>query len=291
MAVFSRRKGILGGLIAFSQAYDQSKSKFLEEMLVPYCVADITGRILWMNQEMGAILGDDKAAIRNITQMFPDITKEMLATGGETVSIHSAFKDKKYRVDMKEIHTEEAQAAASQCGLDEGNSLVTAIYLIDETQMLLYKQQINDQKLVAGLIYLDNYDEALESVEEVRRSLLTALIDRKISKYISSMNGIVKSIEKDKYFFVIKQQYIARMQEERFSILEDVKTVNIGNDMAVTLSIGIGMNGESYAQNYEYARTSIDMALGRGGDQAVVKDSDKILYYGGKAQQMEKPLA
>ncbi len=71
---------------------------------------------------------------------------------------------------MKEIHTEEAQAAASQCGLDEGNSMVTAIYLIDETQMLLYKQQINDQKLVAGLIYLDNYDEALESVEEVRRS-------------------------------------------------------------------------------------------------------------------------
>mgnify|MGYP000093272616 FL=1 len=257
-------------------------------MLVPYCVADIAGRILWMNQEMEAILGDDKATIKTITQMFPDVTKEMLATGGETVSIHSSFKDKKYRVDMKEIHTEEAQAAAADCGLDEGNSLVTAIYLIDETQMLLYKQQINDQKLVAGLIYLDNYDETLESVEEVRRSLLTALIDRKISKYISSMNGIVKSIEKDKYFFVIKQQYVAKMQDERFSILEDVKTVNIGNDMAVTLSIGIGMNGESYAQNYDYARTSIDMALGRGGDQAVVKDSDKILYYGGKAQQMEK---
>ena len=72
------------------------------------------------------------------------------------------------------------------------------------------------------------------------------------------------------------------------SILEDVKTVNIGNDMAVTLSIGIGMNGDTYSQNYEYARTSIDMALGRGGDQAVVKDADKIQYYGGKAQQMEK---
>ncbi len=95
-------------------------------------------------------------------------------------------------------------------------------------------------------------------------------------------------MEKDKYFFVIKQQYMARIQEERFSILEDVKTVNIGNDMAVTLSIGIGMNGESYCQNYDYARTSIDMALGRGGDQAVVKDGEKILYYGGKAQQMEK---
>ena len=149
-------------------------------------------------------------------------------------------------------------------------------------------QLVNDQKLVAGLIYLDNYDEALESVEEVRRSLLTALIDRKISKYIAAMNGIVKKIEKDKYFFVVKQQYMAKIQEERFSILEDVKTVNIGNDMAVTLSIGIGMNGDNYSQNYDYARTSIDMALGRGGDQAVVKDADKIQYYGGKAQQMEK---
>ena len=102
------------------------------------------------------------------------------------------------------------------------------------------------------------------------------------------MNGIVKKMEKDKYFFAIKQQYIPKIQEDRFSILEDVKTVNIGNDMAVTLSIGIGMNGDTYSQNYEYARTSIDMALGRGGDQAVVKDADKIQYYGGKAQQMEK---
>ena len=165
---------------------------------------------------------------------------------------------------------------------------MTAVYLIDETQTIKYKQQINDQKMVAGLIYLDNYDEALESVEEVRRSLLTALIDRKITKYIGSLEGIVKKLEKDKYFFAIKQQYMTKMQEEHFSILEDVKTVNIGNDMAVTLSIGIGMNGETYGQNYDYARASIDMALGRGGDQAVVKDADKILYYGGKAQQMEK---
>ena len=165
---------------------------------------------------------------------------------------------------------------------------LTAVCLSDETQILKYRQQINDQKMVAGLIYLDNYDEALESVEEVRRSLLIALIDRKINKYISSMNGIVKKLEKDKYFFAVKQQYMLKIQEDHFSILEEVKTVNIGNEMAVTLSIGIGMNGDSYSQNYEYARTAIDMALGRGGDQAVVKDSGKIQYYGGKAQQVEK---
>ena len=216
----------------------------------------------------------------------------MLATGGQMVSIHSAFGERRFRVDLKEVDLElfagSGEEEQIKSGLAAESSSVTAVYLIDETQTIKYKQQINDQKMVAGLIYLDNYDEALESVEEVRRSLLTALIDRKITKYIGSLEGIVKKLEKDKYFFAIKQQYMTKMQEEHFSILEDVKTVNIGNDMAVTLSIGIGMNGETYGQNYDYARASIDMALGRGGDQAVVKDADKILYYGGKAQQMEK---
>ena len=110
----------------------------------------------------------------------------------------------------------------------------------------------------------------------------------KITKFITGMNGIVSKLEKDKYFFVIEQRYIEELQKNRFALLEDVKTVNIGNDMAVTLSIGIGMNGESYLRNYEYARASMDMALGRGGDQAVVKDGDKIRYYGGKSQQVEK---
>ena len=285
---FSRKRGILAGLIAFSSAYDQSRQNLLEEMLMPYAVTDGSGHLLWMNREFTAILEEDKNSYKNITAVFPEITKEMLATGGEVVSLHSCLGDRKFRIDLKQVMVDSLDAAVTAGGLEGQGSSVTAVYLLDETQTLKYMQQINDQKLVAGLIYLDNYDEALESVEEVRRSLLTALIDRKISKYISGMNGIVKKIEKDKYFFAIKQQYMARIQEERFSILEDVKTVNIGNDMAVTLSIGIGMNGDSYSQNYEYARTSIDMALGRGGDQAVVKDSDKIQYYGGKAQQMEK---
>ncbi len=112
---------------------------------------------------------------------------------------------------------------------------ILAVYLYDETELYNYKQAITDQKMVAGLIYLDNYDEALESVEEVRRSLLTALIDRKINKYISAVNGIVKKLEKDKYFFAIKQCYMPRLEKERFGLLEEVKTVNIGNEMAVTL--------------------------------------------------------
>jgi c-di-AMP phosphodiesterase-like protein len=149
-------------------------------------------------------------------------------------------------------------------------------------------QELDDQSLAAGMIYLDNYEEALESVEEVRRSLLTALIDRKINKYIASLDGISKKLEKDKYLIILRKKAITQLQESRFDLLEEVKTVNIGNEMAVTISIGIGLNGLSYAQNYEFSRNAIDLALGRGGDQAVIKTPDSITYYGGKSQQVEK---
>ena len=289
---FSRKRGMLEGLISFASAYGKNSQAFMDEMLIPYGIADKSGYFLWANRELRAILDEDKNRARSITALFPEVTREMLATKGEIVSVHSSLGDRKFRVDLKEVELDlfarDGIRREAESGLEEDAASMTAVYLVDETQMLRYRQQVSDQKLVAGLIYLDNYDEALESVEEVRRSLLTALIDRKITKYIGSLEGIVKKLEKDKYFFVIKQQYMTRMQEEHFPILEDVKTVNIGNEMAVTLSIGIGMNGETYGQNYEYARASIDMALGRGGDQAVVKDGDKIQYYGGKAQQMEK---
>ena len=125
-------------------------------------------------------------------------------------------------------------------------------------------------------------------MEEVRRSLLTALIDRKISRYFSNFGGVVRKLEKYKYFLVMKKSSLEQLKEQKFHILEEVKTVNIGNEMAVTLSIGIGLNAPSFTQNYEYSRIAIEMALGRGGDQVVIKDEKTITYIGGTAQQVEK---
>ena len=113
--------------------------------------------------------------------------------------------------------------------------------------------------------------QALDSVEEVRRSLLAALIERKLGKYFSEVDCLLKRLEKDKFILVMRQKSLEELKKKRFNILEDVKTVNIGNDMAVTISIGIGLNAPTYAQNYEYSRIAIDLALGRGGDQVVIK--------------------
>ena len=98
----------------------------------------------------------------------------------------------------------------------------------------------------------------------------------------------MRKIEKDKYFLVFKYKYLHDLIEDKFSILEEVKTVKVGNEMAVTLSIGVGFKGTSYNESYEHARAAIDLALGRGGDQVVVKDEEDILYFGGKAKQVER---
>lgn len=283
-----KRKRLLANLVEFSADYAWVQKKLLSDLDIPYAMADETGRILWTNEKFSQLIKGEANGSRTLSGMFSEVTKEMLAGLEESASLHISLGDSKYRMDLKQVLLESEEQVAEFIDAGQQNHCLLAVYLFDETEILQYRQEINDQKMVAGLIYLDNYDEALESVEEVRRSLLMALIDRKINKYISGMTGVVKKLEKDKYFFAIKQHYMPELREQRFSILEEVKAVNIGNEMSVTLSIGLGMGGGSYGQNYEFARMAIDMALGRGGDQAVIKSADKIEYFGGKSQQQEK---
>ena len=118
--------------------------------------------------------------------------------------------------------------------------------------------------------------------------MLEALVDRKITKYISSMGGLIKKMEKDKYLLVMNRKALETMEVDRFSVLEDVKTVNIGNGINMTISIGIGTNSGDHARDYEAARVAIEMALARGGDQAVVKEQEKMAFFGGKTQRAER---
>ena len=206
----------------------------------------------------------------------------------EISEISTQFGEKIYRVSMQRVELGEIVAGSEMLENTDKNVSLIAMYMYDDTELKEYIKKNEDDKLVVALAYLDNYEEALESVEDVRRSLLIALIDRKITKYFSNFDGLVKKLEKDKYFLIMRQSSLDTLKEQRFHILDEVKTVNIGNEMAITLSIGVGLNAATYIQNYEYSRIAIEMALGRGGDQVVIKNGNNITYYGGKTQQMEK---
>ena len=195
---------------------------------------------------------------------------------------------KENRAELRRVSVEGFAETEKLLEMPEEKEYFIAVYLQDVTELNRYIKENEQQRLVAGLIYIDNYDEVVDSVEEVRQSLLMALVDRKINQYIAGVDGIVKKMENDKYFIVIKKQYFKQLEEDKFSLLEDVKSVNIGNNIPATLSIGLGSSTVSYAQSYNYARVAIDLALARGGDQAVIKDCDGITYYGGRREQTAK---
>ena len=285
---FYNKPLIMNELVSFATEYGQIQKKLLRELDLAHAVLDDTGKVVWTNAAFERITHIERGYRKSIATIFPGITVEKFPQGYEELSYDLNYDNGNYTMKMKRISLHEMAVNSDIIDAKDYEGSLIAVYLFDETALKLAIQEVDNQSLAAGLIYIDNYEEALDSVEEVRRSLLTALIDRKINKYIASYNGIAKKMEKDKYFVVMPKKSCEMLRKQRFDILEDVKTVNIGNEMAVTLSIGIGIDGLSYAQNYEFARNAIDLALGRGGDQAVIKSVDNISYYGGKSQQVEK---
>lgn len=278
---------IMNEFISFATQYGQIQRRLLRDLELPHVLMDEAGKIIWTNIAFENVVHKEKGYRKSITTLFPSITKEKLQFENQT-EFELAFEEHEYLMKLKKISIQEVLDNSDVLQNDDYEGYLIAGYLFDETALKIALRENDSQSIVVGYIYLDNYDEALASVEEVRRSLLIALIDRKINKYISSLDGIVRKMEKDKYFVIMRKQSLASLKECRFDLLEDVKTVNIGNEMAVTVSIGMGHDAPTYAQNCEFARTAIDLALGRGGDQAVVKTPQSIVYYGGKSQQVEK---
>lgn len=285
---FYNKPIIMNELVSFATQYGQIQKVLLRELELPYAMLDEEGKIIWTNAAFERVVHKERGYRKSITSLFPSINREKLPEESEETEFSIVYEDRNYSVKMKRISMKEVVQNSDIIEATDYTGSLIAFYLFDETALCIALQEVDDQSLAVGMLYLDNYEEALESVEEVRRSLLTALIDRKVNKYISALDGICKKIEKDKYMIIMRKKSIEQLRENKFDLLDDVKTVNIGNEMAVTISIGIGLDGLSYAQNYEFARNAIDLALGRGGDQAVVKTPDNIVYFGGKSQQVEK---
>ncbi len=290
---FRRKPNIMSDLVAFSFAHGSIQNELIKELTIPYALVNLKGRILWSNQAFcDAVKSDMQHMRKHIQHIFTDITLELLQMEPEDEhyrEIHIYQNERNYRVEIRGADVESLlkNELAEEVHKDD---VLFAVYLYDETDLVEALAEKEKTKMVVGHIYIDNYEEAMESTEEVRQSLLVALIDRKITKYMQAADAIIKKLEKDKYIFVCQQQHLEQLQQGKFSLLDEVRSINIGNETPVTLSIAIGIYPEddNYTASYENSHMAMDLALGRGGDQAVVKNGDKIIYYGGKTQSAEK---
>lgn len=285
---FITRSGIMPLLLRFALEQGQIQKELLKELAVPYALLDTDGKILWGNDLFVAQIGQgSKKRIRkNISAFFPSIGTEILKLQ-EPINVELEFGALQYNALLKRIQFDEVFEDEDAVVDPKGEALV-AIYLFDITELKRYIRENEEQRLVAGLLYIDNYDEVMENTEEVRHSLVEALVDRRINMYLSTIDAIGKKMEKDKYFFVFRHKYLPQLRETKFAILDEVKSINVGNEIPITLSIGLGAESDNFTEAYEYARVAIGLALGRGGDQAVVKYGDKISYFGGKSAGTEK---
>ncbi len=258
-------------LVDFALCFNQEQKQQIEGISVPYALITEEGSFVWMNQAFRRITME-KRYQKQLFTLFPSL-EEALPEDQERKSQHVQWEERFFRVEMQKM--------------GESPHLIS-VFLLDETERLAALNEIENQKIAVGQIYVDNYEEVMKSTEPVRQSLLAALIERKLNKYFHPYGAIIRKLDKDKYLLLFKKKDLCKVQEKRFSLLEEIKSLSIGNETAVTLSIGIGVDGETLEQNRDLSGKALDLCLGRGGDQAIVRTPKGSNFYGGKTQRQEK---
>ncbi len=286
-----RRRALMRDIIQYAVRFNHTLKRLASDLSIPLIITDWVGESLWCNKEFEKLFCPDGRKHKFVIDtVISNLTTDTFPKTTETNSeIHFHTEDAYYKAVIQKVNISETPVEladeAESMGLGD---IFYVFYIYDETEIVRYIKENNEQRMDVGMLYIDNYDESLEPIDEVRRALLSALIDRKINKYMLKYDAITKKLEKDKYIFLFQHKYLPEMQSSKFSLLDDIRNINVGEDVSITISMGIGVQADTYAKRQEYSRSAIDLALARGGDQVVIKTRDNLLYYGGKSIQQEK---
>lgn len=289
-----KSKKINRQLAEFGFQFSQVQRKMLLDLKVPYAMLDKDGFILWANDEFRRITGMYPRHYYEIGQFFPNVTRQELADCTDEKELFFDTGEMQFRILLKNVALEEQEE-----GEKAGKGEVIALYLYDETEIRRLNKESEERCMAVGLIYIDNYEEALKGINEVNGSLLPALVERKINQYMQNNDAVVKKTEKDKFLIVFQNKYLHSMKADNFRIMDDVRSLHIGNTLNITISIGIGIcdeNNYSFLAAFDAAKAAVSRALERGGDQAVVRgdktsksnDAEGCSYYGGKTDSVAK---
>ncbi len=256
------------------QSVDKIMSYSISNHPLPLCMIDSDGTFLWYNKKFAEIYQDAEVANAGIykvaglkaSEFFTEDPVEkpvMVAYGGKTYKVVSSYLDE-----------------------DKNNSAV--LYWIDMTNYEVVKNLYKDEKSCFAYVIVDNYDELISSSPDDRKSIVAAEIEKAIRQWATKISASITRFRNNQYFIVFEYKHFEKLETGKFSILDEVREIETDADFPVSLSIGIGVGGKTPQQGDEYAMAALDLALGRGGDQAVVKKVNKTEYYGGRLQTVEK---
>ena len=168
------------------------------------------------------------------------------------------------------------------------NNYTIILYFIDKTESIKLQKEYNDSKTCVGIIMVDNYEETMQTLEAEEKPQMTAEIDKCIFEWANETNGIVIKQDRDRYVYLFEQRYLEKVKEDKFSILDKIKEIDNKEKVQFTLSIAISNEGSTDKEKYKSVQAAMDIVLGRGGDQAVIRENDIYKFFGGRAQEVEK---
>ena len=258
---------------------DETTKKAIMKLPIPLCILEFDGSINWYNKKFYEMTGSSDLLGENIDNIIKDLDLRKVLNEKEEMYTQVVYKEREYTVVYNVIKNE----------LDNNAKYLMMLYWIDKTDYLKLKRDYEDNKNVIMLIQVDEYDEVVKSAPEENRALITVELERILTSVCeTNLKGALKKTSKDKYVFFTREKELEKLRENKFAVLDTIRNINCKNSLPVTVSIGVGRKGESLYDNLQRANGALDLALGRGGDQAVVKTEDKFEFYGGKSKAVEK---
>jgi len=243
---------------------------------LPICIIDRKGNLNWYNRKFSELFNEEELIYKNIHNLLPLFkADEVIRKTLEETPVQMTISDRVYKI----ISTDSTPD-------DDDNMLV--LYFIDITAFENLKKINKDDKSCAVHIFIDNFEEIMMRAAEDKRADIQAQIEKEVRQFAQKNTAPLIKYDDDKYYLVLDNKHLGNVIENKFSILDEVRKIETNVDLPVSLSIGVGAAGKTYLQNHEYAQAAIELALGRGGDQAVVKKINKVDYYGGRLQAVEK---
>ena len=252
--------------------------KAIMNLPIPLCILEFDGNISWYNNKFYDMTESPDLLGENIDNIIKNLNLRKVLNENKEMYTDVTYKDREYTVIYNVIKNEQNKQV----------KYLMMLYWIDKTDYLSLAQKYEEEKNVIMLIQVDGYDEVLKSASEEKRSLISVEIERILFGLENSLQAAVKKTAKDKYIVIANQRSLSKLQENKFTILDTIRNITYSNTLPVTISIGVGREGNSIHENIKWAAGALDLALGRGGDQAIVKTKDKFEFYGGKSKAVEK---
>lgn len=235
--------------------------------------------IIWGNPSFFGITGlSDTACYQTLDAVIPGFSTSWLREGRSELPGDQVIDGRRYRIYGNYVKSED----------DAMTVQLATVYFADMTEMFNIRDEFLRTRPVVSIILVDNYDELTGNLSDSAVSTLDAQINDVVTGWTAGLDALCRKIERNRYLLIFESKDLMRLQEARFSILEDVRHVTTSGGMSATISLGIGKDGANFAENYRFASLAIEMSLSRGGDQAVVKDRFNFSFFGGRTKEAER---